>query len=149
MMRPIFMSVFAITVLSPLICEADDKTQWKKLSGNWNATSMLRGGKELMADKTFTLSLKIAPNKFSLTWVRKNDKTYKESTNVKVDFSKTPNQIDFLKDGKITDRGILKVEGKKLLICSQSGTEKKRPTTFESKAGSSVFLMVLKRAKKE
>ena len=70
-------------------------------------------------------------------------------TAVKIDFSKSPKQIDFVgKDGKPTSHGIFKLEGKKLTFCFDS-VRRERPKKFESKEGTKMQMLVFERAKKE
>ena len=70
------------------------------------------------------------------------------SVAVKIDFDKSPKQIDFLDKGKTRSHGIFKLKGRTLTICLTDG-KGERPKKFESTGGSRVQLLVFERAKME
>ncbi len=141
-MRSILVSAVAVVLFAPSVCRADDKAEWKKLLGNWKMTSAKQGGKE---QEFKNVSLKIEKDKFTITGERNGEKI-SHSTAVKIDFSKSPKQIDVVgEDGKPEKHGIFKLEGKKLTFCFDS---EGRPKKFESKEESQE-LLVFERAKKK
>jgi uncharacterized protein (TIGR03067 family) len=71
----------------------------------------------------------------------------------KLDPSAKPKAIDIVHSiqggGEETVRAIYKLDGDKLTICGKfHGGGGERPTEFESKEGSGIMLMILKREKK-
>ena len=145
-MRPILISAVAVVFLAPSVCRADDKAEWKKLLGGWKLTPITAGGKEIEEIKNG--ALKIEKDKFTITFEINGEKK-SQPTAVKIDFSKSPKQIDFVgKNGKPSDHGLFKLEDKKLTICFDS-SRRERPKKFESKQGSRAQLLVFVRAKKK
>ena len=145
-MRSILVSAVAVMLLAPTVCRADDKAKWKKLLGDWKLLSAKRGGKDVEEVKIG--SLKIEKDKFTITG-KINGKKRSMPTVVKIDFSKSPKQIDFIgNDGKPSSHGIFELEGKKLTFCFDS-VRRERPKKFESKEGSRVQMLIFERTKKE
>ncbi len=145
-MRSILVSAVAVVLLAPTVCRADDKAEWKKLLGDWKLLSAKRGGKDVEEVKIG--SLKIEKDKFTIT-AEINGEKRSMPTAVKIDFSKSPKQIDFIgKDGEPTSHGIFKLEGKKLTFCFDRA-KRDRPKKFESKEGTRVSMLIFERAKKE
>jgi uncharacterized protein (TIGR03067 family) len=118
----------------------DPKADLKRFEGTWVVESALKGGKA-QEEIVKTARLTFAGDKFV---IKHGDGDTVEQT-FKIDASKKPRQIDFVKMSK-TYPGIYVFEGGKLKLCVSEGGD--RPTEFTSTEGSMTTLLVLKRAKK-
>ena len=125
--------------------EGADKKALEKLQGKWETVSVTEEGKDLKEDEIKVRSLEIKGEK--ITFPREG----KPGTiSIKIDPSQSPAHFDGTYDDGplkgVTGKGIYKLDGDKLIICS-SGPGKDRPTEFASKPGSGTILRVYKRAK--
>ena len=130
---------------------ADDKAdvdkELKKFHGVWTFASVEAGGKKAPADDLKGLTVTFAGDKYT---VKKGDEVIQVGTQ-KLDPSKSPKTIDVkliegLNKGAVM-LGIYEINGDTLKVCfDESG--KKRPTEFQSPAGSATFVNVHKRVKK-
>ena len=144
----ILSAIMTLLFLVPATSQADEKAELKKLAGNYKTIAMKLGGKNSLPSglKFKITKLTVEKNQFILT-ISINGQERKRPTTVKIDGSKTPKQIDFLKeDGTVISLGIYKLEGEKLTVCSQSKSEG-RPKKFESKAGSKSMVLIFERVK--
>jgi uncharacterized protein (TIGR03067 family) len=115
----------------------------KKLSGTWEEVSHIDNGKAKAADELKGLTVVIdATGK----WEAFKDGTSFLKGTVKLDPAKKPRSADWAIEGSdMVAKGIYDVDGDTWKHCfSLTG----RPTDFESKEGSDVHYVVLKRVKK-
>ena len=140
------LSLMTLVFLVPATSQADEKAELKKLAGNYKGIGMKRRG-ENSVPTGLKFQLTVEKNQFILIFSF-NGEERKIPMTVKINGSKTPKQIDFLKkDGTVRSLGIYKLEGGKLTVCFKKKTGE-RPKTFESKAGSKNMVLIFERVKK-
>ncbi|QDU23391.1 TIGR03067 domain-containing protein [Urbifossiella limnaea] len=134
---------FALATLA--VASAQPADELKGAAGKWTVTKAALGGKDVT--KAFKgVELVLAPDgAYTLSLSGETDKG-----TVKVDAAKTPKQMDIIGNdgpnaGK-TFKTIYKLAGDTMTVCYELG-DGPRPTAFESKAGTKVFLAEYKRAK--
>ena len=142
-----FIFILSSVLLSPdaTTCSAGAPPE-EHLAGKWSCESATVNGKVLAAEKT---------KLFQLTMTKDRYKTDKDGevlfdSSYTLDTAKTPKQINIVgTEGDLKGKeaqGIYSLEGDTLKICyTMPGG--KRPTAFESAAGSEAYLMVWKRKK--
>ena len=139
-MRTCIAMVLAFGLAMSAYVAAEEKSDQDKIQGKWKIESGMRGGKAI-PDERKNVTIEFTKDKMKGT---EGEKQAFEMT-YKLDPSKKPKAIDV----DIMDKkglGIYSLEGDTLKIChSEVGEE--RPTEFESKEGSNVTLVVLKRVK--
>ena len=143
-MRFLPLTILASALLVPSVSNADEKSELKKLAGNYKIIAMSAAGKKAPAE---ALKAKMTIVGKVMTMVSsRNGMQRKRPLDAKLDGSKSPKHITLSKEGKTRMVGIYKLEGKKLTFCfAREGKE--RPTKFESKAGVEWMMMVLERTK--
>jgi uncharacterized protein (TIGR03067 family) len=136
------MALLVVAAAAP----ADDKADLKAAVGKWRVEKGTIGGVDqtaLFKDLVLTIQ---ADGKYAVTFGAEKD----EGT-FTVDSSKSPKQMDITPTGGPnkgkTLRTIYKIDGDTLTVCYQLG-EGDRPTAFESKKDTKLFLAVYKREKK-
>ena len=116
------------------------------LEGTWNCASAVVDGKPLSEKTVGLLRLTLTPDRYK---TQKGTEVLFDSSYT-IDPSKKPKQIDMVgTEGELTGKkaqGIYDVRGHQLWIC-YTMPGKKRPTTFESKAGSEAYFIIWKPAK--
>jgi uncharacterized protein (TIGR03067 family) len=147
-MEAVMKRAVSVALLLALVAGADEKKSDAKkdkdlLKGTWVISSMERGGKP----NEKSIGDKVTFDGDSLI-VQGKDEEHKGT--YKLDATKKPKQIDVTPgDGPEKDkvlRGIYSLEKDELKICI-AHDEQERPTAFESKEGSEVSLVTLKRDK--
>jgi uncharacterized protein (TIGR03067 family) len=117
---------------------AQEKGGKDSLEGTWRVVSATAQGKPVPEELVMGLQLTFRGDKVTLSVLDKaKDGTFK------TDPTKTPKQIDLQAFGPNTAPGIYRIEKDTLTICFSEGG--KRPTAFESAAGTRNVLLVLKR----
>lgn len=145
-MRFAALLLLGFTVLFPASIEADEKSELKKLKGQYKVVKLSRGGKQA-PEKVLKNTLVIEGNVFTMITPRDGNDV-KEPITAKLDDSQRPKHVTLVNDGKPQLVGIYKLENSKLTFCfNRAG--KARPSKFESKAGSEWMLMVVERVKKK
>ena len=113
------------------------------LEGVWMASSMEMGGQKLPDEQTKNIQLTFTADKATL-----NDGRGDKPASYKLDATKKPATIDITRlddSGKGTTlKGIYEIKGDTLKIAMLDG-EGERPTTFESKPGTMIILIVFKK----
>lgn len=143
-MRPNFLMVSVLTLLFPFaVWSADPKVE--ELNGTWSPESAEMAGQALPEEARKSIKLVIKDDKYTVTIGQKVD----EGT-AKTDSSAKPKTLDVVgTNGPNKGRTLLAIyelEGDTLKVCYDlSG--KVRPTEFQSKAGTQLFLVTYKRAK--
>lgn len=127
--------------------KADLEKETKKFQGNWTFESSEAGGKAIPADDLKGVIVSFEGDKHT---VKKGDEVIQVGTQ-KLDPSKSPKAIDVtMTEGPSKGAvmlGIYEFNGDTLKVCFDP-EGKKRPTEFESPAGSTYFVNVHKRVKK-
>lgn len=142
-MRLITTLFLACLFVVPAATRADEKSELKKLAGDYKVLSMQRGGMKAPA-QFLKVKLNIKGNVFTLITPAKG-MDRKSPRTAKVDDGPNPNHIDLSNDRGSKYVGIYKLEGKKLTICyNRMGP---RPKKFASPAGTPTMLMVFERVK--
>jgi uncharacterized protein (TIGR03067 family) len=135
---------FALTGLFAAAGYADDEGDKKDLAlmqGKWTVVSMEDDGVKVEEAANATVTVDGDRVQFKQT-----DEEHKSL--IKLDAGKNPKEIDVTvatDPGKVR-KGIYSVTKKELKICLVKSPDKNRPTAFESKEGSEMILMKLKRA---
>jgi uncharacterized protein (TIGR03067 family) len=116
-----------------------------KLQGTWSVASAIDNGKAAPADKTKGVTVTFKGDKMIISMQGKDEKMEGTFT---VDSTKKPKEmdVDFGKGMKGT--GIYEFDGDSLKIAHGEFGDA-RPKTFDSKEGSKVSVMVLKREKSD
>ena len=111
--------------------------------GTWEEVSHVADGKAMTADEVKGTTVVIdAKGK----WEAFKDGTSIIKGTLKLDAAKKPKEADYAIDGSdMVAKGIYEVDGNTWKHCFSL---KERPTKFESKEGSEVHYVVLKRVKK-
>ena len=145
-------SLLVVCVVLVLGADKKDpaKEDLKKLQGTWEATKVTYNGDELSSDDTGKITMTL---KGDLARVGANKKVLGDYGQVKLKLgpSTTPRTIDVsvAKGGQkgTALEGIYKLEKDTLTICAKVlGMD--RPSKFESPAGESIVLIVLKKQAK-
>jgi uncharacterized protein (TIGR03067 family) len=140
--RPIAACLLAVLIAFPVL--AEDKGE-PKMDGVWAPTSAELGGMKLPDEIVKGLKLVIKDSKYTVTVGVQTDKG-----TVKVDASTKPKSLDITgAEGPNKDKtflAIYELTGDTLKVCYDlSG--KARPTTFETKPNTQLFLATYKREK--
>ena len=121
------------------------KEDLKRLQGKWSVVERIVDGKKAVIESTWTISeneISYGPD-IGVWAVFKLDTTTKP-TNIDIN---PVSKVDPKNAGK-TIKGIYEIDGDTFKICGPiKAGAKERPTAFESKEGSGVTLIVLKRVK--
>lgn len=140
-----FAPAAAFVLATLAVASAQPTDEMKASAGKWTVGKATLGGKDIT--KAFKgVELVLAPDGgYSLTIGGETDKG-----TVKVDAARTPKEMDIVgtdgpNKGK-TIKTIYKLDGDTMTVCYELG-DGPRPTAFESKAGTKVFLAEYKRAK--
>ena len=140
-----FAPAAAFVLASLAVASAQPADDVKAAAGKWTIAKATVAGKDFTAAFK-SLELQLAPDGgYTLTIDGKTDKG-----TTKVDATKTPREMDITgtegpNKGK-TMKAIYKLDGDAMTVCYELG-DGPRPTAFESKAGTPVFLAEYKRAK--
>lgn len=124
----------------------EDKTDLKKLEGNWVVVAGEERGKPAPEEKIKKLVMRFA---FTGNKVKVNlgkDEKSQEGT-FTIDATKKPKHID-MKAGDLEIRGIYAIDGDTLKLCLVKEKKYERPGDFTTKVGDGHGLFVLKREKK-
>jgi uncharacterized protein (TIGR03067 family) len=123
--------------------DADKKTDKEKLQGAWIPVSVEKGGRKIseqeIKDKNFEMIFTGDKVTLPAKDVTKQEVTYK------LDPSKKPKHIDWMMPNDKLAKGIYLLDGDTLKVCVSEQEGDDRPTEFESKEGSKILLMELKR----
>ncbi|GAB4143004.1 MAG: hypothetical protein Tsb009_13800 [Planctomycetaceae bacterium] len=134
--------LLAVTFLVPSTSRADEKSELKKLAGNYKTVSVQRGGENAPA-RILESKLVVKGNVFTIVRVS-NGNERKSPINVKLDDSKSPKHITLLRNDKPAYEGIYKYEKGKLTLC-YNRVGKGRPKEFVSPEKTTTMLMVFQR----
>jgi RNA polymerase sigma factor (sigma-70 family) len=133
-----------------LATEPVKKTDAEKIQGNWKVDSAIHNGREPAGDEGDRLksaTVKITADTIIVT-VGGEDRVSTYTINA----TAKPKTLDITHKlpggGEEIARGIYKLEGDTLTFCGNRKPDAERPTDFESKEGSDIMLLVLKRVKK-
>ena len=122
--------------------EKDDKSDLKKLEGDWTIESWVQFGQNVPMDATWTFK----GDKYTLTMPANT-----EDGSIKIDQEKKPATIDLnITGGNCSGKdqpGIYKFDGESLLVCLAWPGTTDRPTEFTSTAANRTILVTLKRKK--
>ncbi len=119
----------------------DPAPQLKQLEGTWDVISWAYGGKESAQNEQ--LRLEVKGDRF--IW-HIGDRDVEERVSA-IDLASEPKTIDLTRDREdrpLTNKGIYKIEGDALVLCTKGGRE--RPNDFKAEEGSRQLLRVLKRS---
>jgi uncharacterized protein (TIGR03067 family) len=133
----------ALTLGAPALKDLPKKEL--KLEGEWVVESQTTGGR-LLNSKVERRYIFSADGKWTMTAIKGNVAP-KLTRTFQLDTSKDPATIDMRLSaaaGQPTYVGIVKMEGDRLILCYNRGTEE-RPKKFESLQDSNTILVVLRR----
>ena len=129
-------------LVTATIAWCDDKPKKSEFTGAWEIASASFDGKDNPALKG--RKLVFDETEFTTYDGEKQGRTVSFTLDAKA----TPKQIDLERPDAKKALGIVVIEKDEMKICySEPGAD--RPKKFESKEGDKLFLLVLKRAKKE
>jgi uncharacterized protein (TIGR03067 family) len=133
-----------------LAMEPVKKTDAENIQGDWKVDSFVHDGREpagAEADRFKNATVKITADKIIAT-VGGEDRV----ATYTIDATAKPKRLDITHKlpggGEEIARNIYKLEGDTLTFCGNRKPGTDRPEDFESKEGSDIILMVLKRVKK-
>ena len=142
-MTKLLLSLAVVLAAAGLGAGDDAEKDLKKLTGTWEEVSHVADGKAMAADELKGMTVVIDA---SGKWEAFKDGTSFLKGTSKLDPAKKPKAADWAIDGTdMVAKSIYEVDGDTWKHCF-SLTE--RPTAFESKEGSGVHYVVLKRVKK-
>ena len=127
-------------------CQAQEQGDKVKLAGIWTCSTAVIDGKPLAKEAAEALRLTLTADRYK---TERGDQVLFDSTYT-VDAAKNPKTIDMVgTEGNLKGQpalGIYKLDGDTLVICYVM-PGKERPTAFESKPESGVYLVTWKRTK--
>ena len=136
------LKVLALLALAGSLAAADAPKDAEKIQGSWKVVSAEDSGRK--APEETIKSLRWSVTKDAITYKVGNKAT---RWAYKLDPARKPKWMD-LTEGDRTRLAIYELEGDTLKVCFAEGTQKERPTAFESKPNSpNDVLIVLKREK--
>jgi len=142
-MKKLLLSVAVVLTAAGLGTGDDEEKDLKKLTGTWEEVSHVADGRAMTAGEVKGATVVIEA---SGKWEAFKDGTSIVKGTGKLDPAKKPKAADWAIEGSdMVAKGIYEVDGDTWKHCF-SLTE--RPTAFESKEGSGVHYVVLKRVKK-
>lgn len=133
---------------TPLKADDAKKTELQSLQGKWNAIAYIEDGETATRLEKTPISWEFKDDK--LTIRAEDQQVFTIKATITLDPTTKPRNIE-IKTDKTDDQpeqmmpGIYKIENDSLTVCY--ATAGKRPTAFESKAGSHVVLITLKQGK--
>lgn len=139
--------ITALALSAPAL--KDPPNQNVNLAGEWVVESRVRGGRPVVSS-VVQKYLFSADGKWTQTTTRAKI-TPELTRTFTIDHSKRPAPIDMKRSAAATTAayiGIIKVEGDTMTLC-YSINQADRPAKFESPENSGIYLLVLKRVKKE
>lgn len=130
----------------PRCCD-DEKKEVRRLQGAWKVVRAESKGEQVPMEDLLQLAIIFVDDAIQ---VKEGDKI-NEKFVYALDLKHKPRRIDFTftdgpKKGR-TDRAIYKLDGDDLQICIQEDRNAPRPTDFVTKQGTSLSMVVLKRAR--
>jgi RNA polymerase sigma factor (sigma-70 family) len=139
--------VLAYPTLAP---ETLKKTDAENIQGDWKVHSFIHDGREpggAEGDRFKTATVKITADEITAT-VGGEDRV----STYTIDPKARPKTMDITHKraggGEELSRGLYKLEGDTLTFCANRKPGADRPTDFDSKEGSDIIVMVLKRVRK-
>jgi uncharacterized protein (TIGR03067 family) len=138
-----------LVFVAPLAVHDDAAKEQEKLAGVWQVEMYEYEGRQAAPAVVQEMKLTFTNDRLTLTKPRSGpDRVF----TFKLDPTKTPKAIDTTaQDGPYKGevaRGIYDLDGDRLRIClPDDPVIRERPTTFETKAGSRLVLLVMKRTK--
>jgi uncharacterized protein (TIGR03067 family) len=137
------LKVLALLVFAGLLLGADAPRDAEQLLGTWKVISAEDSGRKASEENIKNLKWTVARD--AITYTYKVGKTTRWT--YKLDPARKPKWID-LTEGDRTRLAIYHLDGDTLKVCFAEGTQKERPTAFESKPNSpNDVLIVLRREK--
>jgi uncharacterized protein (TIGR03067 family) len=150
-MRTCSISALAVLLLIGSVSaqDADAKKDLQSLQGTWKLISSIDSGQEVPAELIAKATIIIEGNKLRF---RMEGEAKEEEATFTLDPTKKPRAIDLVtrrSDGTTqTARGIYKIEGDRVTLCTNSAKDGERPTEFASRRQTRLGLGVLERVKK-
>ena len=142
-MTKLLLSLAVVLTAAGLGAGDDAEKDLKKLTGTWEEVSHVADGKAMTADELKGTTVVIEA---SGKWEAFKDGTSIVKGTGKLDPAKKPKAADWAIEGTdMVAKGIYEVDGDTWKHCFSLAD---RPTAFESKEGSGVHYVVLKRVKK-
>ncbi|MFT3881894.1 MAG: TIGR03067 domain-containing protein [Gemmatales bacterium] len=133
---------------TPIRTDDGKKTELQSLQGKWNAVAYIEDGEAATRLEKTPISWEFKEDK--LTIRAEDQQVFTIKGSFTLDPATKPKNIEIKIDKRDdfpeqTMPGIYKIENDTLVVCY--ATEGKRPTAFESKAGSNLVLITLKQGK--
>jgi uncharacterized protein (TIGR03067 family) len=129
--------------------DADAKKDLQSLQGTWKVISTIDSGQEVPAERIAKMTIIIEGNKLRF---RMEGEPEVEEATFTLDPTKKPRAIDIVTTDRNgqgrTVRGIYKIEGNRVTLCTNSAKDGERPTEFASRRQTRLGLGVLERVKK-
>jgi uncharacterized protein (TIGR03067 family) len=142
-MKKLLLSLAVVLTAAGLGAGDDAEKDLKKLAGTWEEVSHVADGKAMTADELKGTTVVIEA---SGKWEAFKDGTSFVKGTGKLDPAKKPKAADWAIEGSdMVAKAIYEVDGDTWKHCFSLA---ERPTAFESKEGSGVHYVVLKRVKK-
>jgi uncharacterized protein (TIGR03067 family) len=123
------------------------KEELKKLEGSWEVVQMERAGERLPPEKVKALNMQmIFKEKQVFSKIGGAIGGTATEASYQIDPTQEPKTIDVTDKNKDLSRGIYKLDGELLTVCS-ARPGRDRPTEFKTSPGSDQLLLVLKKVK--
>jgi serine/threonine-protein kinase len=126
-------------LVTPPAAHKDDK---ERLQGHWVAESVENEGNQLPPEACAKYTLTITHKRLKSTGFSSD----RSEGTFHVDETVTPRQIDLIGEDRVSQFGIYRFDGDRLVVCMGDDDEKKRPTEFSSKGGKDRMVVVFKKA---
>jgi uncharacterized protein (TIGR03067 family) len=152
-MRISAVAMLTVACLVAAAAAQDDaaKLEMKKLQGVWKTVGVEIEGRKTEPPADMAGSVVIKGGTYTVKAVTETGEKVVSELTFKLDPTKDPKAIDFTTaagpDKGKQIKGIYKLEGDTLKVCFNPKKDGERPTSFATKAGSSVRLNIFKREK--
>ncbi len=140
--KPVVLLATAMPFVFLLQSASAQKTDHDHLQGHWFIHSMEKNGKEIPSERIKSIDLVVEFSGDKL--IQKVDGKIIREARIRIDSTATPKTIDTTFE-ELVEKGIYKLDGDELTICTGTKPSSVRPTKFQTAVNRNHVLMVLRR----